>query len=301
MTVISNKLERSGKDGAAFLIGLGQRVRSARAARGMTRKILARDSGVSERYLAQLEAGRGNVSVLVLLQVAGAMAMPVDLLLRETETADQRAAIDLIARMGSGELKETVEWLRGQSSKQVGNGRARRIGLIGLRGAGKSTLGQKLAESLGFPFVELNREIEADYGGSLDDLFSLAGQPAYRRYELRCLERVLEEHEAVVLATGGGIVANDAAFEALLGGTHTVWIQAAPEEHMSRVVAQGDLRPMADNREAMRDLRQILAAREQAYGRALVTLDTTGDAIDESVRKICDLAAEVMTSSLAQN
>ena len=298
----SNKIfKRLGDESTEFLNGLGQRVRSARAARGMTQKILARDSGVSERYLAQLEAGLGNVSVLVLLSVADALAMPIDLLLRDVE-ADmplQREAVELIAHMGESDLQEAVNWLREKVPDRQVTGRAQRIGLIGLRGAGKSTLGRIMAERMGFPFVELNRIIEADYGGSLDDLFSLAGQPAYRRYEARCLARVLDEHESVVIATGGGIVANDSAFEVLLARTHTMWIQARPQEHVSRVVAQGDLRPMADNREVMRDLRQILTARESAYNRALAAFDTSGQSIVESADKVLLLARNVMKDELA--
>lgn len=295
--------DRAGDEGEIFLSGLAQRVRSARAARGMTRKILAKDSGVSERYLAQLEAGRGNVSVLVLLRVANAMAMPIDLLLRDAEVdlPLQREAAELISRMGESGLQEAVGLLREKAPDRQNLGRAKRIGLIGLRGAGKSTLGRIMAERLGFPFVELNRIIEADYGGSLDDLFSLAGQPAYRRYETRCLARVLDEHDSVVIATGGGIVTNDTAFEALLARTHTMWIQATPQEHMSRVVAQGDLRPMADNREAMRDLRQILSARESAYSRALAACDTSGQSIVESADNVCALAQNVMKDELAEN
>ncbi len=297
----NKKFERLGDESAEFLNGLGQRVRSARAARGMTRKILARDSGVSERYLAQLEAGRGNVSVLVLLSIADAMAMPIDLLLRdgEVDMPLKREAMGLIASMGETYLRGTIDWLREKAPGGPVAGRAKRIGLIGLRGAGKSTLGRITAERLGYTFIELNRVIEADYGGSLDDLFSLAGQPAYRRYESRCLARVLDEHESVVIATGGSIVTNDAAFEALLARTHTMWIQATPQEHMSRVVEQGDLRPMADNREAMRDLRQILLARESAYSRALATFDTSGQTIEESSDKILSLAQGLMKDELA--
>ncbi len=272
-----------------FLKRLGLRVRAARAARGMTRKILSRDSGVSERYLAQLEAGRGNVSVLVLQRVAEAMAMRPDLLLRSDEIIDgaRYEALDLLGRMSPVDFDEALIWLREKAGEA---GKAMRIGLIGLRGAGKSTLGRYLAESLEFQFVELNRLIERDYGGSLGDLFSLAGQPAYRRYELRCLERVLEESEQAVITTGGGIAANEAAFRALLARSHTVWIKASPEEHMARVVAQGDMRPMADNGEAMRDLRQILSAREVSYGRAEATLDTTGENVDQSVQRLKDLS-----------
>jgi XRE family aerobic/anaerobic benzoate catabolism transcriptional regulator len=239
----------------------------------------------------------------VLLRVSDAMAMPIDLLLRDAvvDAPLQREAVELISRMGKNGLQEAIDWLRKMAQDGQNTGRAKRIGLIGLRGAGKSTLGRILAERLGFPFVELNRIIEADYGGSLDDLFSLAGQPGYRRYETRCLTRVLDKYESVVIATGGGIITNDTAFEALLARTHTMWIQATPEEHMSRVVAQGDLRPMAENCEAMRDLRQILSARESAYSRALAAFDTSGQSIAESADNVCALAQNVMKDELAGN
>jgi len=290
-----------GEAERAFLSALGSSVRSARAARGMTRKILARDSGVSERYLAQLEAGKGNVSVLVLLRIAEAMAMPVDLLLRAAEPvlAGRREIEDLLNRMDGDALADVTRWLRAQESGVTARRRAGRIALIGLRGAGKSTLGKALAARIAVPFVELNRIIEQEYGGSLDDLFALAGQPAYRRYERRCLERVLAEHENAVIATGGGIVTNEAAFSALLERTHTVWIQATPEEHMARVVDQGDLRPMSDNREAMRDLRQILAARKEAYGRASAVLDTSGRSVAASADELAALAGRILETVLA--
>tara|TARA_Y100001934_G_C12326827_1_gene763038 strand:+ start:496 stop:1407 length:912 start_codon:yes stop_codon:yes gene_type:complete len=292
---------QSESDEAAFLNGLAHRVRSARAARGMTRRILSRDSGVSERYLAQLEAGKGNVSVLVLLRIAEAMAMPVDLLLRDdVEVSSERGeAEELLRQLDGNALREALTWLGSKASQGRPDRRARRIGLIGLRGGGKSALGKVLAEALELPFIELNRVIEAEYGGSLDDLFSLAGQPAYRRYENRCLERVLAENKEAVIATGGGIVANDEAFGALLDRTHTIWIQASPEEHMARVVAQGDLRPMVDNREAMRDLRQILTAREGAYGRADAQLDTSGRTLAQSAGKLVELAKRLLDKSLA--
>ena len=287
--------DRKGDE--AFLDRLGARVRAARAARGMTRKILARDSGVSERYLAQLEAGRGNVSVLVLQRVADAMAMRADLLLRDDElAAGQRyEVLDLLGRMSGRDLDQAVAWLRGKAGDAD---KSMRIGLIGLRGAGKSTLGRILAENLGFSFIELNRLIEQDYGGSLDDLFSLAGQPAYRRYEARCLERVLDTSDRAVIATGGGIIANDRAFGALLARTHTIWIKTSPEEHMARVVAQGDMRPMADNREAMRDLRHILSARETSYGRAVATLDTTDNVVEVSAAELTELARGILENQL---
>lgn len=293
---------RDDDEGQAFLLALGQSVRSARAARGMTRKILARDSGVSERYLAQLEAGRGNVSVLLLLKVAAAMAMSIESLLGGSAGSStiRREAEEWLHRIDEAMLPETVDILRQRAHITATKGRARRIALIGLRGAGKSTLGRAFADCEGIPFVELNRIIEAEYGGSLDDLFSLAGQPAYRRYEQRCLDRVLSEYDSVIIATGGGIVTNAAAFNALLGRTHTIWVQASPEEHMARVVAQGDLRPMADNREAMADLQQILSARETSYGQAQAQLNTSGRTIEQSVADLVSLADELLQNSPVQ-
>lgn len=291
----------TNKDEKEFLSGLAYRMRLARATRGMTRRILSRDSGVSERYLAQLEAGKGNVSVLVLLRIAGAMAMPVDLLLRDGDIvySERSEAEEILRHLDENAFREASVWLSAKFSERRPDQRAHRIGLIGLRGAGKSALGKILAEKLDIPFIELNQLIEAEYGGSLDDLFSLAGQPAYRRYESRCLDRTLSENANAVIATGGGIVANDIAFAALLERTHTVWIQASPEEHMARVVSQGDLRPMADNREAMRDLRQILAAREREYGRAEAQLDTSGCRVAQSAWELVNLAKGLLNNSSA--
>ncbi len=281
-----------------FLVELGDAVRAARDKRGMTRKILARDSGVSERYLAQLEAGRGNPSIQVLRKIAAAMVMPVEGLLSAGRIRDElrREVAALVDRMPPSALEDLAAELR----RRDGAGRrARRIGLIGLRGAGKSTLGHQLAAHFDVPFIELDRVIEQAYGGGLDQLFDLAGQPAYRRYEQRCLEEVMRDHSGAVIATGGGIVANEAAFAALLQSTHSVWLRADPAAHMARVVAQGDLRPMAENREAMQDLRRILAAREAAYGRAADELDTSGRTVEESVADLVVLVGKVMEKPLA--
>lgn len=298
--MMQNGKARGAGDGAEFLAALGTRVRAARAERGMTRKILARDSGVSERYLAQLEGGSGNVSVLVLRDIARAMAMPIEALLQERHPSGtaRRELEQLLDELDEAVIESVTAGLR-LNPPLASRGRARRIALIGMRGAGKSTLGKVLAESLQVPFIELNRLIEAEYGGTLDELFSHVGQPAYRRYERQCLDRVLENYDAAVIATGGGIVANDPAFAALLDRAHTIWIQASPEDHMERVVAQGDMRPMADNREAMQDLRQILAAREPAYGRAAARLDTAGRSVEESSRELVVMAKALIAGRLA--
>jgi len=234
-----------------FLKRLGERVRAARATRGMTRKALAHDSRVSERYLAQLESGRGNTSILLLRQIAAALRVPIEHLVRD----ERRARRD-------------------------------RIALIGLRGAGKSTLGARLAKAIGAPFVELDREVEREAGTSLSEVFLLYGQAGYRRYEKRCLERALEANARLVLATGGSIVSEPATYELLRSACLTVWLKAAPEEHMARVVAQGDTRPMAGSKAAMHDLRRILAGRAALYGQADVTVDTAGKSIEQSLTEL---------------
>jgi XRE family aerobic/anaerobic benzoate catabolism transcriptional regulator len=233
---------------AAFLHRLGERVRHWRGGAGVTRKSLAASSGVSERYLAQLESGQGNISVLLLRKVARAMGVPVESLVREEE----RPA------------------------------RAGRIALLGLRGAGKSTLGRMLADDLGVPFVELNREIERLAGCSVGEVHALYGLTAYRRYERRALEETLHAHAEAVIATPGGLVSDPGTFGLLLAHCRTVWLQATPEEHMARVIAQGDTRPMQGNAEAMEDLRRILAGREAFYAKADVTCSTSGRSLAEA-------------------
>ncbi len=271
----------------AFLGDLGERVRDLRARRGMSRRALADASGVSERYLAELESGRGNASVLLLRQIAAALSLPVEDLLREQDqrSLDLTLIHQLLARVPPHRLREIREHLL-QETGSDGEHRHERIALIGLRGAGKSTLGQRLADELGVPFVELDREIEREAGTSLSEIFLLYGQGGYRRYERRCLERVLETHSRCVVATGGSIVSEPATYELLLGTCTTVWLRAAPEEHMARVIAQGDTRPMADNPEAMEDLRRILHGRERLYSQAALVVDTAGRRPEQSLRDL---------------
>lgn len=277
-----------------YLTRLGDRVRAARARRGMSRRILARDSGVSERYLAQLESGRGNPSVAVLHQVANAMDMSM------MELADPHADSDpalseiqaLLAPLAPAELSEAAEILARHFADS--GTRGRRISLIGLRGAGKTTLGKALADTLGFPFLELNREIEKDYGASIGELLSLSGQPAFRRYENRCLNGVLNAYDEAVIATGGGIVANADTFAMLLRRSHTIWLRASPEEHMKRVIEQGDMRPMAQNREAMSDLRAILDSRTPLYNRADTQVDTSGCDPQTSLAILTETARDIL-------
>ena len=276
-----------GADDAAFLRRLGERVRETRARRGMTRKILARDSGVSERYLAQLEAGQGNVSVLLLRPIAAALGIAAAELLREDD--GQPVELTLIQQFLQRLPKQRLARVRAKLLRDFGSPsaeRRRRIALIGLRGAGKSTLGAALAKKLGVAFVELDQEIEREAGTGLSEIFLLYGQQGYRRYERQCLEKVLENHEGCVIATGGSIVSEPGTYDLLLSACFTVWLQARPEEHMARVVAQGDIRPMAGNAQAMEDLRRILEGRNMLYGQADAVVNTAGKTIDQSLRAL---------------
>ncbi|HET9402352.1 MAG TPA: helix-turn-helix transcriptional regulator, partial [Candidatus Acidoferrales bacterium] len=249
--------------GDQFQVTLGRRVRELRNRRGMTRKMMAREADVSERHLAQLEVGEGNISILLLRRVAAALHVPVgELLVAETGQAASRAKIQtILARVPEDRWEEVASRLEREFGRDERN-RRQRIALIGLRGAGKSTLGPLLAEELGVPYVELDREIEIDTGMPLAEIFSLYGQGEYRTLERRTLERVLRDHERAVISVGGGVVSEKETYDLLLDRCYTIWISARPEEHMARVIAQGDLRAMAGNKEAMEDLRRILASRE---------------------------------------
>jgi XRE family transcriptional regulator, aerobic/anaerobic benzoate catabolism transcriptional regulator len=262
-------------------------VREVRARRGLSRKQLAASSGVSERYLAQLEAGQGNISVLLLRQIATALDRPLTELL--AEESDEAVELALTTQFLKRLPRQKLAAVRSQLVRDYGNARGermKRIALIGLRGAGKSTLGAKLAKALGVPFVELDREIEREAGTSLSEIFLLYGQAGYRRYERRCLERVLEKNERAVIATGGSIVSESGTFELLLSSCFTVWLKAAPEEHMARVIAQGDTRPMAGNDQAMEDLRRILDGRAMLYRQADVVVDTAGKSVEKSLAQL---------------
>src|ERR1700677_3556555 len=248
---------------AAFLSAIGREVRKNRAKRGMTRRQLAQASETSERYLAQIESGAGNPSVSVLRAIALALDLPTSALLPEAgaRTAELGAILDSLARVPEKELPALAKEIEARVAIRAGADRAQRIALVGLRGAGKSTLGRMLAQHLGWPFIELDRRVEEDYGASIPDLIEMAGTATFRRHERSALERVIVEHEAAIITTAGGIVSNPETYALLLRQTHTVWVKARPDEHMSRVMAQGDFRPMAQNRAAMADLVAILEAR----------------------------------------
>jgi len=239
----------------AYLARLGERVRTWRTEHGMSRKTLALASGVSERYLAQLEAGEGNISVLLLRKVARAMGVAVERLVREEDTVEKP------------------------------------IALIGLRGAGKSTLGAKLAVSLSLPFVELDREVEKEAGAPLAEVFAMYGQDAFRRFERRALERVLAEQPRAVIATGGSLVTDPGTYEMLLERCRCIWLKASAQEHMARVLAQGDTRPFKGRSAALDEIRKLLADRERLYGRATAVVDTSGKSARQALAELKRMVA----------
>jgi XRE family transcriptional regulator, aerobic/anaerobic benzoate catabolism transcriptional regulator len=291
----TTKLREEHADGGSegdFVAEVGRLVRLARAKRGMTRRQLAADSGASERYLAQIEGGQGNPSVIILKSIARALDLPIIELLPRPDGrgAAMTHVLDLLGRLPPAELPALAELIEGRLSQGAASDRGRRIALVGLRGAGKSTLGRRLADALGCPFIELDRLVEQDYGAPIPDLIEMAGLATFRRYERACLERVIERHRAAVIATAGGIVSNADTYALLLRRTHAIWIKARPDEHMSRVMQQGDFRPMAKNREAMGDLVAILDARRADYARAAAELDTSGDPVERSFEKLREIA-----------
>jgi len=271
-----------------FLAALGERTRALRLRRGLTRKGLARAADVSERHLANVEMGVGNASVQFLRQLAGALDCTLaELVGDETASSPEWLMIrELLRGRTEPELAQARTAVAGLfGAPAAPAARRRRIALIGLRGAGKSTLGRRLAEAWSLPFVELNRRIELVAGCSLEEIHSLYGPAAYRRYERRALEDVIRREPRAVIATPGGIVSDPATFSQLLAQCYTVWVRASPEEHMGRVLAQGDTRPMAGhagNAEAMNDLRRILESRAAFYAKADATFDTTGLTADEA-------------------
>ena len=268
---------------------LGARLRTLRAARGMSRRVLAQDSAVSERYLAELENGKANPSIGVLARIGSAMGVDLASLFSPPSRDAAAALLERLAPEDRAAARALLERHFGQAADK-----AERIALVGLRGAGKTTLGRLLAERLGWPFVELTREIERDYGADVAEILALSGQPGLRRQEYRALVRLAEERKRAVIATPGGVVAEAASLDFLLARTHTVWLTALPEDHMARVAAQGDRRPMADNREAMADLRAILAARSPDYARADARLDTSGRPVEDCLNELKLIARRLL-------
>src|ERR1700745_505137 len=279
-----------------FLEQLGQRVRTMRSLRGMSRKVLAKVSGISERYIAQLEAGRGNVSIVLLRRVAGAMGAHLEDLIPSGDHApDWQVIRDLLRQATPAQIAQAKDLLsghRGASSDESVCG----SGLNGLPGAGKSTLGKLLAKRIGWNFVELNKEIEAQNGLSVAEIIALYGQEGFRRMEQAALTQLLARRELMVLATGGGIVSEPLTFDLILSSFYTIWLKAEPEEPMPGVRKQGDLRPMADDRSAMAELRNILKSREPLYARAAAVVDTAGLSVDAAAERLGAAVAPVVQS-----
>lgn len=283
--------ELGGEERHASLVALGERVRSLRARRGMTRKAVALAADVSERHLANLEYGTGNASFLVLQQVAGALQCAMAELIGDITASSPEWL--LIRELLEHRDEATLRRVRVAIGELLGNGSVSghtpgaawpRVALVGLRGAGKSTLGQMLADDLEYPFVELSREIEKFAGCSISEIQGLYGMNAYRRYERRALEEAIQIYPEVVIATPGGLVSDAATFNLLLSHCTTVWLQAEPEDHMQRVAEQGDMRPMAASPEAMNDLRQILAGRSAFYSKADLRLNTSAQALQDTFK-----------------
>ena len=299
---------------SATLAELGARLRAWRARRGITRRVLAADSGLSERFLADVESGKGNVSINSLESIARALSISILELLQDAAHPALARIQDLLSNLDDGQLDQAREMLGSTFGFTESRGRERRIALIGLRGAGKSTLGAQLATARGVPFVELDREIEREAGTSMNEILLLHGQGGYRRYERRALMRIAEDKpEGVVMTTGGSIVSERETFDLLQSRFHCVWLKTSPEEHMARVVAQGDMRPFtsadksaegnaealvsyAATRAAMDDIRRILASREALYARADAVVDTSARTLKQSLKDL-ERAVPALTKS----
>jgi XRE family transcriptional regulator, aerobic/anaerobic benzoate catabolism transcriptional regulator len=281
------------RDTDAYLQRLGERVRTLRSQRGMTRKALAQHAHVSERYLAQLETGKGNGSIVLLRRIARAIGLPVTQLVHEgAEPAlDMVLVSQFLERLSPPALAEARDLLLKHFSAPSDDTRRRRIALIGLRGGGKSTIGRLLAERLGIPFIELDREVERRSGATLSEIFDMFGQETFRRAEREALDDVLRQHQNFVVATSGSIVTEPGTLERLLASCLTVWVKAEPDEHMQRVMAQGDMRPMAKSARAMQDLMSILRSREPLYAKAEVALSTSGKTPEQNVAELLNLIA----------
>jgi XRE family aerobic/anaerobic benzoate catabolism transcriptional regulator len=291
MSAAKSKVKKSAAPASEpVLIRLGERIRNLRAIRGMSRKSLADDAGVSERFLADLESGVGNASILLLSRLADALALPLTEIVvgGNDSRADLNLAVQLLSRLNDADLEESRRWLQARFlHSSQGSSRLTRIALIGLRGAGKSTLGKRLAAALKYQFIELDQTIEELSGMDSTQIHSMLGQSAYRRYEFDALRALIgPDTGKMVVAAPGSIVSEPETYGCLLTNFLSVWIRASPEEHMARVIAQGDMRPMAGNREAMNDLKRILATRDPLYAKADIAINTSNRSVEETLLEL---------------
>jgi XRE family transcriptional regulator, aerobic/anaerobic benzoate catabolism transcriptional regulator len=290
----SDRSRRGGdRPNAASLKRLGKRIREWRAQRGMTRRLLVQHSNVSERFLAQLEFGQGNPSFIVLRHIAAALGTQVEELVAEREppSVNYRLIVQTLDRLSPDEIGE-VRRILAKRFPRAPSRKERWISLIGLRGAGKTTLGKLLADQLAVPFVELNREVERHYGAKIGEILALSGQAGYLRCERQSLEKVITHYPRAVIEIGGGLATDPETLDLLLETTRTIWVRAKPGEYIQRIIDQGDLRPMSDNRDAMKDLRSILRAREPFYRKASLQLNTSGKTPSQSIRELLVLLRE---------
>ena len=274
---------------AEFLNELGRRVRHARTVRGLSRKLLSQASGLSERYIAQLEGGQGNVSIILLRRVANAMGMRLDDLVAAQETSsDWRVVRDLLEQASPDQIALAKSALAGSVSVDNRVLR-RRVAVVGLRGAGKSTLGRMAAAHLGWRFVELNTEIERENGLSVGEIFAIYGQEGYRRLEQKALRQLAEHPGPMVLATGGSIVAEPLTYDLLLSSFFTIWLRARPEEHLQRVRDQSQVEGKGDPTWVLEDLRAVLLSREPLYARASAVVDTSDVPVDVMAGRLIEV------------
>jgi len=287
-----SKVQSGPRPETEFLKMLGERVRQERSRREITRKELAKAAYVSERFLAQLETGHGNISIIRLRRIAHAMGMGVERLAQEKngDVPEMAGVVALLEKLKPEERRRAQAMLLEKFGARSEEERRGRIALVGMRGAGKSTLGVLLAERMGAPFIELDRRIEQESGVKLSAVFDLYGPAGFHRLEREALERVLETHERFVLATGGSIVNEPETFSRLRSACYTIWLKAKPEDHMQRVIAQGDKRPMAGSQWAMADLRKILAGREPLYEKADASVNTSGKTLKQAVSELAAAA-----------